>query len=152
MSAGDILWTARSGPTTLITLTGAIADGGLSASGNATIATLDNTSTKHRFVDLELYLGASATPTKDSVQVWLVPRLDGTNALYGADGARDPASAHSVGPIQVPLAAGQWRNGLEGIGIGPYVYDAVVKNGTGVNLPSGTTLKAWTYSEAQAQS
>jgi hypothetical protein len=139
-------------PTNIATILGtelnALANGAYSAAS----AAIDNTTTKHLYMALELAL-ASLTPgaANTGCSVYLIPSVDGST--YGDGGA-----AVVPGPetylccfAALSTGAGAKLRTLAGLPVPPLKFVLVLLNGSGVALANtGSTLDYRLYSESSA--
>lgn len=123
------------------------ANGGSTANNAATAAgtDLDNTSELAFSYDFELNggFGSSVTAGED-IDLYLVPKLDGTNAADSTSGSLLFQPAHYRGTFITPTTGTAARRmTVEGVALGPYLYTAYVWNKSGQTLSANWTLKAF---------
>lgn len=127
-------------PQTLEASGGSITNG---AAGTADDADLDNTTAlapTYTFVLLAGF-GSSVTAGED-IDLYLIPRVDGTNL---ADvGTNVFAPEHFAGTFITPTTGTTARRmTVQGVGVGPYEYQAQLSNKSGQTVSSGWTLIAY---------
>lgn len=123
------------------------ANGGSTANNAATAAgtDLDNTATLARYYNFELNggFGSSVTAGED-LDLYLVPKLDGTNAADKDTSTPLFQPSHYAGTFITPTTGTAARRmTIEGVEVGPHVYTAYVWNKSGQTLSANWTLKAF---------
>jgi len=126
--------------TYLSTELNALADG-----GNKPGAAIDNQTdgTNDLYASLELYLAAqgSARDAGATVDVYLLPSVDGTNYCYGSDSDDPPATAY-VGSFVLDAATAARYATLHNLPVPPLRFKLLLVNNTGQALAAaGNTLK-----------
>lgn len=124
----------------------AVANG---AVGTANDADLTNVTELAFAWDFELNggFGASVTASED-LDLYLVPKLDGTNAANSDATTPVFQPGHFRGKFVTPTnGTAARRMTLEGVPLGPYPYTAYVHNLSGQQLSSGWVLKAFPVKE-----
>lgn len=115
------------------------------AVGTADDADLDNTTELAFSYSFELSAGfGSSVPALKSADLYLVPKLDGTNA--GAADTTTPVfqPSHYAGTFSTPTTGTAARRmEVQGVAVGPYKYTAYLVNSFGVAISSGWTLDAY---------
>lgn len=112
----------------------------------------DNTVSKDMYAAAELVLASVdlSGQTNPSVELYIVPSIDGTNYVDdGTDASTTdyPPSSALAGVFQIQATNAAHRSAIEIFQLGPYKYTVVVINKTGVALAaSGNTLKITTFS------
>jgi len=133
--------------TALSTELNSLANGAYSAAS----AAIDNTSTKHLYMALQLRL-ASLTPgaANTGISVYLLPAVDTTYPDGG--GAVVPGPENYLccfAPLST--SAGAKARDMAGLPVPPFAFKLVLLNGAGVALAtSGSTLAYKLYSEQAA--
>lgn len=129
--------TPSSASSVLTTELNSLANAGTSALGTA----FDNTTTRYKWLAVEVYL-ASLTPTTGAqITVYAVSAPDGTN--YG-----DITPATAVLCDGPSTSASVKRLTAFGIPAGPFLIKFALRNDTGVSLAaSANTVKVWGYNE-----
>lgn len=129
-------------PQTLEANGGSISNG---AAGNANDAALDNTTELAFAYDFELNAGFGSSVTSgEDIDLYLVPKLDGTN--YADKDTSTPLfqPSHYAGKFITPNTGTTARRmTIEDVDVGPYVYDAWLVNLSGQTVSTGWTLKAF---------
>ena len=152
MATGDIKYSTSSSLATIMsTQLNSLADGAINVGGDSD---LDNTTNEHHNLMAELYLASVDLSAQDSpaVELYLVPKIDGTNFCdTGTDASTTdlpPGSAH-IGTFYIQetsaahRAAISCKNCLQDL-----EYRAVLLNKTGAAFAaSGNTLKIKTNSD-----
>ncbi len=132
--------------TYLSTELNSLADG-----GNKLGAAIDNETdgTNEVFINLELSLAAQAS-ARDSgatVDVYLLPSVDGSNYCFGDDSTDPPASAYA-GSFVLDAATTARRVALVNLPLPPLKFKLLLINNTGQALAaSGNTLKHRLHSQ-----
>jgi len=133
--------------TGLSTELNSLADNGWSALGTE----VDNSSTKYMMADVEIYLASAAfTGTDSTVEVYLVPTVDGTNYPTWTTGTSDEQenNAYYVGSITTTGTTAVQREVLRSVALPNGKFKWAVRNRGGVAMASsGNTLKwrPWSY-------
>jgi hypothetical protein len=114
---------------------------------------IDNSSLKYLFADLELVLGSAAfTGTDSSIEVYLVPSVDGTNYpdwVGNVTSDEQENNKHFIGSMVTSGATAAQRMTLRAIAMPPGKFKFGLRNRANVTLAaSGNTLKyrRWNYS------
>ncbi len=123
------------------------ANGGSTANNAATAAgtDLDNTTELAFSYDFELNggFGSSVTAGED-LDLYLVPKLDGTNAADKDASTPLFQPSHYAGTFITPTnGTAARRMTIPGVVVGPYLYTAYVHNKSGQTLSANWTLKAF---------
>lgn len=93
---------------------------------------IDNTTALYMNIDWELYVrGASAFTAGTTVDLYLVPAIDGTNYTDGADDSTAPPSSTYHCSFPLRAVSTQQRISVTGRMIGPGKYKPVVINNGG---------------------
>jgi len=135
--ANAVLWTAKSAEIKVIE--------DAEPAATATVAgTLDNTTNKYRWADLQLKAQFASAPTAGGVfTCWMVPR-----SVWNPDAA---AIVLDVPIGSFPVVAttdAQILAPIKGIPLEPVVYDIVLKNNTSQNASTDSVqLSATVYTE-----
>ncbi len=110
-------------------------------------AAIDNSTNLDLFDQLELNVTYGVAPsTGGTVDVFLLPSLDGTNYPDGG-GATAPAPENQVGSFTLRAVTTAQRLSLRDIPIPPGLFKYVLKNSAGQAMAaSGNTLKHRSYS------
>jgi hypothetical protein len=112
-------------------------------SANAAGTDLDNTTTLAFTYSFELNggFGSSVTAGED-LDLYLVPKLDGTNAAASGTAVYQPE--HFAGTFVTPTTGTAVRRmTIQGVSVGPYLYTAYIHNKSGQTLSANWTLKAF---------
>lgn len=112
-------------------------------SANAAGTDLDNTTELAHTYSFELNggFGSSVTAGED-IDLYLVPKLDGTNAADAGSAVYQPS--HFAGTFITPTTGTAARRmTIEGVTVGPYKYTAYLHNKSGQTLSANWTLKAF---------
>lgn len=154
MATGDIGYTAWS---SLITYATTTLNGLVNGAIDISSTKLDNTTNEHRHLAAELVLASVdlSSQTGLTVELYLVPSVDGTN--YCDDGTDastidlPPGSAH-IGTFYIQKTNAAHRSAIVCKEcLQALKYTLVLKNSTGVNFAaSGNILKMKTNSDAVA--
>jgi hypothetical protein len=115
------------------------------AVGTADDTDLDNTVELAFAYDFELNggFGVSVAALED-IELYLVPKLDGTNLADKDTGTPNFQPTHYRGTFITPsTGTAARRMTLEGVSVGPYKYTAYIWNKTGVTFSSTWILKAF---------
>jgi hypothetical protein len=115
------------------------------AVGTANDADLDNTATLAFSYDFELNggFGSSVTAGED-LDLYLVPKLDGTNAADADTSTPLFQPDHYAGTFITPTTGTAARRmTIGGVDVGPYKYTAYVHNKSGQTLSATWVLKAF---------
>jgi len=115
------------------------------AVGTANDADLDNTATLAFSYDFELNggFGSSVTAGED-LDLYLVPKLDGTNAAAADTSTPLFQPSHYAGTFITATNGTATRYmTIPGVAVGPYKYTAYLHNKSGQTLSSGWALKAY---------
>jgi len=118
---------------------------GLADAGNILGPTIDNETdgSNELYASLELYLAAQASARTDgaTVDVYLLPSVDGTNYCYGSDTLDPPLSAYA-GSFVLDAATDARYVALPNVSAPPLKFKLLVINNTGQSLAAtGNTLK-----------
>ena len=118
-----------------------ISNGAAAAAGTD----LDNTTELAFAFDFELNggFGSSVTAGED-IDLYLVPKLDGTNAAAADTSTPLFQPDHYAGTFITPTnGTSARRMSLQSRAAGPYIYTAYLSNKSGVTLSANWTLKAY---------
>ena len=121
---------------------------GAAISNNAAAAAgtdLDNTTQLAPLYNFELDggFGASVTTLED-IDLYLVPKLDGTNAAAVDAATPNFQPSHFGGTFITPTTGTASRKmTVSGVAVGPYLYTAYLHNKSGQTLSANWTLKAF---------
>lgn len=113
--------------------------------GTADDADLDNTAELAPEYDFELNCGFGSSVSADkSVHLYLVPKLDGTNAA-DSDTANDKAQSDHFAGSFVTASTGTTARRLtvQRVPVGPYKYTAYLFNQSGQQISATWALKAY---------
>ena len=115
--------------------------------GTANDADLDNTSTLADRYNFELNCGFGSSVSADkAITLYLVPKLDGTNA-GDIDTANDKAQPdHRAGSFfTASTGTSARRLTLQNVPLGPHIYTAYIFNESGQQISATWALKAFPY-------
>jgi hypothetical protein len=106
---------------------------------------LDNTTALAEYVSFELDAGFGSSVTAlEDVDLYLVPKLDGTNAAAVDTSTPRFQPSHYAGTFYTPTTGTSARRmTVEGVQIGPFKYTAYLWNKSGQSIPANWTLKAF---------
>lgn len=115
------------------------------AVGTANDADLDNTATLAPLWDFELNAGFGSSVTAgEDLDLYLVPKLDGTNAANADTSTPLFQPSHWAGKFITPTnGTAARRMTITGVPLGPYKYTAYIHNLTGQTASSTWTLTAY---------
>ena len=124
------------------------ANGGSTANaavGTANDADFDNTTTLAMFADFELNAGFGSSVTAgEDLELYLVPKLDGTNAADVDTSTPRFQPSHFAGMLITPTTeTAARRMTVSGVSVGPFKYTAYVWNRSGQTMSAGWTLTAY---------
>jgi hypothetical protein len=117
---------------------------------------LDNTSNKHFHAGCELELASVdlSAQTNPSVELYLIPAMDGTNYVDAgthSSSADLPPATLFVGNFSVQETTPKHRASVEMITIGPYKYIQAIINKTGAAFAASSNyLRIGTFTEKVA--
>lgn len=139
--AGDLK--LKAGTVQTLEASGASVSNG--AAGVADDQDLDNTTTLAPVWDFELNAGFGTSVAVDkSIDLYLVPKLDGTNEADKDTSTPKFAAGHFAGSfVTVTTGTGARRMTVSGVVLGPYKYVARLVNSAGVTLSATWALKAY---------
>lgn len=124
-------------------------DGLVSAAYSAASGAIDNRTTRHLYMGLQLHL-ASLTPgaANTGISVWLLPAVNGSIYPDGGASVAPPSENFLCCFASLSTAAGVKERAIAGLSVPPLLFKLVVLNGAGVNLAAnGNTLTYNLYSE-----
>lgn len=99
---------------------------------------IDNSSQLYFWDDLELYCTFAATPSANAtVELYLIPSIDGTNYTDG-DASTDPPATTLVGVFPIRAVTSAQRVPVRGVQLPPGLFKYLIINRTGV-ASSGTS-------------
>lgn len=139
-------------PTAAATALGTELNSLANAAYSAASAAIDNRTTKHLYMGLELAL-ASLTPgaSNTGCSVYLLPSVDGSTYPDGGGAVVPGPETYLCCFAALSTAAGAKLRTMAGIPIPPLLFKLVLLNDTGVALAaSGSTLDYILYSEQSA--
>lgn len=121
---------------------------GSAISNNAvgTVGTdLDNTITLAQAYDLELLAGFGSSVTAgEDIDVYMVPKLDGSNLAAVDTSTPLFQPSHFVGTLITPTnGTGTRRMTIPAVPVGPYLYTVYLHNKSGQTISANWTLKAF---------
>lgn len=139
-------------PTSIATALGTELNNLANGAYSAASAAIDNSSTKHLYMALELNL-ASLTPgaANTGCSVYLIPSVDGTNYGDGGGAVVPGPETYLCCFAALSTGAGAKLRTMAGLPVPPLLFKLVLLNGSGVALAaSGSTLEYRLYSEQSA--
>lgn len=124
----------------------------LADNGNKLGAAIDNSSNRHFYMDVEVYLNTVdlSAQTNPAVNIYLLPSLDGTNYVDGADGT-DPTAQTLAKSVAMLEANSTHRQVARGIVIPPALFKLLIENKLGAAFNATlNTIKYRIYTEESA--
>jgi len=141
---GEVTWTSYGSWTTaLSTELDSLANDGLAIS-----SAIDNSTNRHRFLDIEVYLASVdlSSQTNPAIYIWLVARTDGTNFEDGGSSVAPARAPNAIVPLRE--VNGAQRVFARFLLTTPDQFKILVQNKAGAALASsGNTVKYNLYGE-----
>lgn len=118
------------------------------AAGIISNATYDNSNTSNYYFWAALeFVGswASAPTAASTIEIYLVPALDGTNYADLSNTTPNPNQLRAVLPVQG--VTGAQRIVVDDVKLAPYLYKAYIRNQTNQTISAGWSVNIYPYRE-----